>query len=277
MTDRQPELTQQPLMMEIGGRHVTLNVLIMSQPKPTRAIFLCHDLAGRADDFAPLAPHLAAAGFRVVMWDMPGRGQSAWLDPQAYTVRNYATVFLSLMKEHALDQNALLGQGWGAMLALLFESLLKTSVNHLSLIDLPETWSYGTDRHAQLWAKINTLATKDREAFMKVVSTSVPEDLPTRDAICAVATARARLRNGLMCLGMDQAIFENLKSTEETSYSPGAGLTQCHASVSLLQSEGYPFLSGPKVKAVRLPRQQSLSWEEPALLWTALGAVTAGK
>lgn len=275
MVNDEIEQVQQPLLMEIGGRHVTLNVIVMSPPQPKRAIFLVHDLAGRADDFAPLAPHLAAAGYRVVMWDMPGRGRSAWLDPEDYTTRTYATIFLSLMKEHGLDENTVLGQGWGAMLAVLFESLLKTSVKHICLIDLPETWSFATDRQAQQWAALNLLHADHVEQFAKLVEDCIPSDVPERHILRDIAVSRARLRGGKVSLGIDHAIFEMLKSAEDTSYAPGSGLKRCRARVSLLQSEGFPLLTGSTVSAIRLAKGSSASWSTATLLWTTLGAVVS--
>lgn len=264
---------QQPLMIEIGKSYVTLNVTIVTAPAPQRAIFLFHDLAGRGDDFAPLAPRLAAAGYRVVMVDMPGRGQSARLDPQDYTTRNYAAIFMSLMKEHALPSNALLGQGWGAMLAVLFESLLKTAVTHLYLIDLPRTWSYGTDANAQLWAELNQVSSPDHAQFADRIDAKISQSTPAREDTIALARARARQADGQVRLGIDPAVFSFLQATQETAYNPGAGLTRCRAQVCLLQSEFYPMLPGPHVNGAKLALQRACSWDRPELLWPVLGAV----
>ena len=58
-----------PLMIDISGRHCLVNIAITEPKAPTRSIILIHDLAGRADDFAPITAPLTEMGFRVIAPD----------------------------------------------------------------------------------------------------------------------------------------------------------------------------------------------------------------
>ncbi|PJI93060.1 pimeloyl-ACP methyl ester carboxylesterase [Yoonia maricola] len=277
----------EPLMVEIGGVYSYLHVEVTAPPDPQKCMFLIHDLAGRSDDFAPLAPHLARLGYKVVMIDLPGRGKSAAVEEASYTLRMYVEVLFALLKEHGLKQNAALGQGWGAMIALLFESFLARPLQHMYLVDLPAHWSYATDPAAQTWAALAPICTETPEDFLAQAENAVPQDLAGRDALLTLAAERGRIVEGNHQLALDPAIFANLSKSETKVYNLESALNKLRSPTQLLQGaqSAVPLvtsafvaqrhLSG-KVGHAQIIRGSHTSWTDPALLLPVLGAVCVG-
>ncbi|MCG3267367.1 alpha/beta fold hydrolase [Yoonia sp. I 8.24] len=284
MPNAQLEYYAEPLMVEISGNYSYLNVSVVAPPKPTKAIFLFHDLAGRADDFIPLAPHLAHLGYRVVMIDFPGRGKSAWLNDADYTLRMYVDVFLSLIKAHGLQQNAALGQGWGAMMTLLFESVIGQPFQQMYLCDLPMQWSYGSDNTSKLWAKLTAVHADTAENFNIQADKILPPDLVGRSDFLSLAGERMRLIDGKYGLSLDPAIFENIQKTNEKVYDLASALKKCRSPIWLLQgthsamtlNEGRHTFDPTKIRQTEILRGSNASWQREYLLLLALGVVVIG-
>jgi pimeloyl-ACP methyl ester carboxylesterase len=80
------------------------------------AIFLLHGVGGGKALWAPQLDPLAAAGYRVVAWDMPGYGDSAMVEPYGFQALARA---LERLIEHVAPRRAiLLGHSMGGMVAL---------------------------------------------------------------------------------------------------------------------------------------------------------------
>ncbi|MEL6640007.1 MAG: alpha/beta hydrolase [Pseudomonadota bacterium] len=276
----------EPLLVEIGGVYSYLHVEVTAPPDPQKCMFLIHDLAGRSDDFAPLAPHLARLGYKVVMIDLPGRGKSAAVEEANYTPRMYMEVLFALLKEHGLKQNAVLGQGWGAMIALLFESFMARPLENMYLVDLPAHWSYATDRAAQTWSALALICTKSPQDFLAQAEKAVPQDLAGRDELLTLAVERVRIVEGNHQLALDPAIFANLSKSETKNYTLESALSKLRSPTQLLQGAqcavslvatsfvAQKHLSG-KVGHAQIMRGSHTSWTDPTLLFPVLGAVCA--
>jgi pimeloyl-ACP methyl ester carboxylesterase len=279
-----PELDSytEPLMVEIAGRYAYLHVAIVAPSDPVACIFLFHDLAGRSDDFAPLAGHLARMGYRVVMVDFPGRGKSAWLDEPEYTLRMYAEVFMALVSAHGLDDNSALGQGWGAMMALLFENLIQRPFRQMYLCDLPLQWSYAQDPDAQTWATLADLRAPQADSFLSQARARVPDGINGQDDLFALIRERLRQSDDGWSLSLDPAIFVNLHKTRDKVYQIGKAINAARAPVWLLQGAGRQVCpdnlgltaSGLKVRQTRLRRASNISWSCDDILVPTIGAVT---
>lgn len=83
------------------------------------AIFLCHGLGGRAEQWRSLWPHLAGSGAKLIAWDMPGHGHS----PRPHRASTYAGTamaadFIELIERHGAQRNVVVAHSYGAKLAL---------------------------------------------------------------------------------------------------------------------------------------------------------------
>lgn len=214
--------TNTPILIEIGGSHCTIEVNIYQGGPAKHALFLLHDVAGRSGDFDGLVPYLVELGFKVVTFDLPGRGRSTRLSQFDYDVRTYTDVFFAVFKAHASERNSILGQGWSAMLALLFETLLPPQIqlHHLFLFDLPRRWRYSDDVSAQVWAKVARLSCADAAEFATALDAVVPADLPGRDQFLALAGERARTIGDKVSIGVDPVIFDQLAAQSAVVFDP---------------------------------------------------------
>jgi pimeloyl-ACP methyl ester carboxylesterase len=88
----------------------------LSRGESDRAIFLLHGVGGGKALWEPQFDPLAAAGYRVVAWDMPGYGDSAMVEP--YTFEALARALECLIDHIAPRQTILLGHSMGGMVAL---------------------------------------------------------------------------------------------------------------------------------------------------------------
>lgn len=277
----------EPLLVQIGGNYSYLHVAIVSPPEPTKSIFLFHDLAGRSDDFAVLAPHLARLGYRVVMIDLPGRGKSAWLEEADYTLRMYVDVFLSLINAHGLPVNVALGQGWGAMMTVLFENVVAQPFQQTFLFDLPLEWSYATDPTAQLWAELALLRSDTHADFVTKAASAIPYDLPGRVDFLAMVAERARHVDNAFSISIDAAIFGNLRRSGDKLYKLNTALAKARSPIWLLQGSksAMPLSTqlplgqsdhSNMIRQTQILRGSNISWGNDALILPALGAIQIG-
>jgi pimeloyl-ACP methyl ester carboxylesterase len=88
----------------------------LSRGESDRAILLLHGVGGGKGLWEPQLDPLAAAGYRVVAWDMPGYGDSAMVEP--YTFETLARALGRLIDHIAPRETILLGHSMGGMVAL---------------------------------------------------------------------------------------------------------------------------------------------------------------
>ncbi len=77
-------------------------------------LFTLHGAYGDGRYFVDFAEHIAAAGYRVVVWDCPGYGSSAPVEPA--TIEEFAKAAIALVQAQATKTNVLLGHSMGALI-----------------------------------------------------------------------------------------------------------------------------------------------------------------
>lgn len=230
------ECFSQPLMLEIGGALSYIEVTVTTGADPQGTLLCLHDLMGKGGDFQPLADSLAAKGWKVVAPDFPGRGRSARVPSQYYTLGLGVDVAAAVLRAHSSERTFLLGSGWGATLALSIENTWKPSPKRIVLCDLPLVWSYRSDPRAQLWAELAKVQAATDDAFMEQarrLAAAFP--LPLDDVRDA---ARARLvgPEGARSLGVDAGVFDILQRTADQPFAAGHMLRVSNAETILLYS-----------------------------------------
>jgi pimeloyl-ACP methyl ester carboxylesterase len=267
------------MMVEIDGSFSYLHVEVWEPADPRKAIFLIHDLAGRSEDFAPLAPHLAKMGYRVVTLDLPGRGKSAWLPQADYSGAMYVEVLLAVLAEHGMTDTSILGQGWGAMIAVLVQNVSNRKFRQMYLLDLASQWSFASDQSAQLWALLSVIKAEEEKDFWTQVEQVLPPKMPGRPQMMGVIASRARLVNGQYGLSTDPAVFTNLSGIADKKFDLTATLARMHRPTWLFQGmkslgprKNFP-IEASHLRRTRVLRATNLLWSSEDILGPVLGAV----
>ena len=103
-----------------------------------RVPVLClHGLTRNARDFESLAPHIAAQGWRVLVPEMRGRGQSDYSnDPATYQVPTYVADLLGLLQQEQIDRFASIGTSMGGLMTMLVAAIAPERVAGAVLNDI---------------------------------------------------------------------------------------------------------------------------------------------
>lgn len=93
---------------------------------------LIHGAGGNRTQWATQARHLAARGFDVVAYDLPGHGESS--DPACESVPDYAAAVLADIDARGIGRFAVAGHSMGAVIALRMAADAPDRVTHLALV-----------------------------------------------------------------------------------------------------------------------------------------------
>ncbi|HXV92073.1 MAG TPA: alpha/beta hydrolase [Pseudonocardia sp.] len=107
----------------------------LTGPAGGRPVVLLHQTPRSVDEYAELAPLLAAAGLRTVALDTPGFGASD--PPPAHTIGDYAAGVLGALDTLGLDRFAVLGHHTGGVIAVEVAALAPRRVSALVLSSTP--------------------------------------------------------------------------------------------------------------------------------------------
>ena len=130
----QPQLKQLSVLGHGGFRR--LAYAEWGPPRAARTVVCVHGVSRTGHDFDMLAAALAAAGARVVVPDLPGRGRSEWLEsPAHYTDRAYTSAMSTLIARLDVDQVDWVGTSLGGHIGMLIASEYATPVRRLVLND----------------------------------------------------------------------------------------------------------------------------------------------
>ncbi|MBT6202882.1 MAG: alpha/beta hydrolase [Alphaproteobacteria bacterium] len=119
-----------------GGGTVNLFYRSWGDADADRTAVCIHGISRNGSDFRWLAEDLASNGWKVVAFDMVGRGGSDWLDePMGYTVPVYAGHMAHAMKALNLKNVDWIGTSMGGLLGLIMAAM-GTSFRSIVLNDV---------------------------------------------------------------------------------------------------------------------------------------------
>src|SRR5579863_6211349 len=104
-------------------------------PSDGPVVVLVHGLGGRSEDWERLAPHLAKAGFRVYLPDLPGYGESDKPEDFSYSVKDEAAVVTGFFDALGLKQVDLGGWSMGGWIVQIVAREHPERVRRLMLFD----------------------------------------------------------------------------------------------------------------------------------------------
>jgi pimeloyl-ACP methyl ester carboxylesterase len=106
-------------------------------PDSARVAVCVHGLTRNARDFDFLARSLAENGLRVLALNMPGRGESAWLDnPMHYHYGTYVADCLAVLDNFHLRQVDFIGTSMGGIIGMMLAAQFPKRIRKLVLNDI---------------------------------------------------------------------------------------------------------------------------------------------
>lgn len=205
----QPELKgeRKRLAVQLPSGFAELSYIVHEPPKSRRTVLCLHDFLGNATDFNRLATMLVGHGFRVISPDMPGRGESAYLNPADYNPHTYMLSLVSLVQSTGDRRIAAIGKGWGALLALGLLQTQETSVTKLVLADLGMPWRLRVDDAIAAAASGPGFSTLDEARRLLAESTDF-KGLPPRQALSLIDGRLRQVGTGY-ALDFDPALLSS--------------------------------------------------------------------
>jgi pimeloyl-ACP methyl ester carboxylesterase len=119
---------------------------------PARTVLLVHGWGVESSLMLPVAERLAARGYRALVPDMPGFGQSP-PPPMAWSVSDYAHLLALWLDRLALGPVCYIGHSFGGRLGLVLGAAHAACVDQLILVD-----SAGVPARRALWPTVRLRA-----------------------------------------------------------------------------------------------------------------------
>ncbi|KAJ7732759.1 Alpha/Beta hydrolase protein [Mycena maculata] len=172
----------------------------LAGPDTGKKVVLIHGLSVPALVWAPLVPQLVAAGHRVLLYDLYGRGYSDAPAGVAYDPQLYVTQLALLLQHVRWPRARLVGVSMGSAVAAAFVATFPDLV----------------EQEVVLLASAGLVESTDLPRTAKVMSTPIVQTL-TANPLIYVRYLYARLRPNLLTL-TSQAYLRRLASRPDTTH-----------------------------------------------------------
>ncbi len=231
------------ILIAFGDQRGKMSVRIW-EPETVRAnVFCVHGFAGSSADFEYLAPFLAGNGYRVICPDMIGRGRSAYFgDEKFYTLEVYLRTLGHLAQRYHTKTSHLIGNSWGAIIGLVFASVIRMKNGKVILND-PCLQSSG--QLDSLRQKIVEISEVTFDSLDKVVeylreAYQINRRFP-RQRLEEIARNKFRESQGTWKLAIDPAVIDGLKNQIGMEYDVYDHLQKLEVPALLLYGKTSPY------------------------------------
>ncbi|KYH12799.1 alpha/beta fold hydrolase [Neorickettsia sp. 179522] len=99
-------------------------------------VICIHGINRNKRDFDYLAKTLAESDFRVIAIDVPGRGESEYMQPELYTYENYQKILLEFINRLAPQKCILVGTSMGGIISMMLASTIPQKIEALVINDI---------------------------------------------------------------------------------------------------------------------------------------------
>lgn len=105
-------------------------------PQNAPAIVCVHGLTGNALDFKFVGEYFEKLGYRTLAIDMPGRGQSGWIEAKDYNFDRYVSDLNNFLAHENIERCIWLGVSMGGLLGIRMAAIENSGIKKLILVDV---------------------------------------------------------------------------------------------------------------------------------------------
>ena len=206
-----PQLLTFPVALPSGAVcHVRADVW-QRRPSAARTVVCVHGLTRNRHDFDVLA-HALSTDYRVICLDMPGRGESDWLEnPAEYHYPNYVSAVMQVLAQLGLAQVDWIGTSMGGIIGLMLANASPGLLRSLVLNDIGALVPAAGLRRIMAYVGVNTHFATRMQAEAALRETLKPFGLQNEQQWRQLLTTSIReLADGTACLAYDPAIHISL-------------------------------------------------------------------
>jgi pimeloyl-ACP methyl ester carboxylesterase len=182
-----------------------------------------HGLTRNARDFAALAEHVSAQGWRVLVPEMRGRGESEYAsDPASYNVLAYVADLLGLLELEAIERFVAVGTSMGGLITMILASMQPQRLAGVLLNDIgPVLETAGTDAIKDYVGQGGSFATwmHAARALEELHGASFPR-FTTEDWIAMAKRGMTLSSGGRIVFDYDMKIAEPILAADSTAVPP---------------------------------------------------------
>lgn len=235
----------------------------------TRTAFCVHGMMRNGDDFDLLARELVEHGYRVLVPDMAGRGNSQWLeDASGYIYPNYVEDCKFLLQNFHLRQVDFIGTSMGGIIGMLIAASDTRTLPFIRRLVLNDVGSFiPKEALAHIYSYLNALpkqfvTREDAEHFIRTNYTEFGIANDRWDAFIN-RTIEPDNKGGLR-LRCDPAIIEPIRRdtksfTEIQDVSLSIAWEQVHAPTLIIRGELSGLLSPQTIAAMKEANPRTMS------------------
>ncbi len=237
------KVVTEEVLITLGDQRGKMSVRIW-EPESVRAnVFCVHGFAGSSADFEYLAPFLAGNGYRVICPDMIGRGNSAYFgDQKYYTLEAYLRTLGHLAQKYHSKASHLIGNSWGAIIGLVFASVIRMKAGKVILNDPCLQSSGQLDGLRQKIVDISEAAFDSLDDVVEYLHDAyqINRTFP-HERLEEIARSKFRQSRGAWKLAIDPAVIDGLKNHIGMEYDVYDHLERLEVPVMLLYGKTSPY------------------------------------
>lgn len=186
-------------------------------------VICLHGLTRNARDFEKLAPHIAAQGWRVLVPEMRGRGESEYSsDAASYHVATYVADLLALIEAESIESFVAIGTSMGGLMTMLLAQSRPDLVAGALLNDVgPVLDVTGLDAIKAYVGQGRSFPTWMHAArALEEVHGEVFPAYGTEDWVAMAKRALTLCNNGRIAFDYDMKIAEPILAADEAAVPP---------------------------------------------------------
>lgn len=185
---------------------------------------LClHGLTRNARDFERLAAHISSQGWRVVVPDMRGRGESEYApNSDSYVVPTYIADVLALLEQEGIDRFVSIGTSMGGLMTLGLATIAPERLAAVALNDIgPEVDTAGLEKIKSYVGQGRSFPTWMHAAReLEELHAEAYPSFGTSDWIAMAKRTLTLCSNGRIAFDYDMKIAEPIMAADAAAVPP---------------------------------------------------------
>ncbi|PZT89943.1 MAG: alpha/beta hydrolase [Citromicrobium sp.] len=192
-----------------------------SQDRPP--VLCLHGLTRNSRDFDLLAGHIAAQGWRVIVPDMRGRGQSDYSgDSSTYQVPTYIADVMALLEQEGIDRFVSIGTSMGGLMTMVMASFAAEKIAGAVINDVgPVVDAQGLDQIRTYIGQGRSFPTWMHAArALEDVHAAAHPEFETDQWIAMAKRCMTVCNNGRIAFDYDMKLAEPIMEADDNAVPP---------------------------------------------------------